>query len=144
MLLKLEDLIEKTVNKIHALVDSGSAITILNQRTVDENEYPTERVRSWERYRIRNADGSHNKAGRIEDAATLEFTIPDERGNEMRFKERFLVTDIGDIDVILGIDWLKKWNPKIDWTGGRIWMDEEEADGYWQDAKEGDESVEVR
>ncbi|KAA1479212.1 hypothetical protein DENSPDRAFT_886534 [Dentipellis sp. KUC8613] len=32
----------------------------------------------------------------------------------------FLVTDLGPEDVILGLPWLRKVNPQIDWTNGEV------------------------
>ena len=35
-------------------------------------------------------------------------------------KTRFLVTDLGKEQMILGLPWLKEYNPKIDWATGMI------------------------
>lgn len=36
----------------------------------------------------------------------------------------FDITEIGDWDVILGIPWLRRWNPQVDWNPGQIsWRD---------------------
>ena len=35
----------------------------------------------------------------------------------------FLVTDTGNHDILLGMDWLKVHNPNIDWANNQIYLD---------------------
>ena len=62
-----------------------------------------------------NIDGTKNEAGSITHRARLQLTV-----GSYTFKEEFLVTNIGPEDVILGLPWLKKWNPNIDWETGDV------------------------
>ena len=38
-------------------------------------------------------------------------------------KTRFLVTNLGKEQMILGLPWLKEYNPKINWATGTIDID---------------------
>jgi len=46
-----------------------------------------------------------------------------EMGDDHRERVMFLVTDTGNHDILLGMDWLKAHNPNIDWANNRIHMD---------------------
>jgi len=65
-----------------------------------------------------NIDGTPNTAGKISHYTYLDLYIPYAGGHKSR--SIFAVTDIDDQDVILGIDWLQKHNPTIDWKHGSI------------------------
>ena len=67
----------------------------------------------------RNVDGTPNKKGAIRHAAILQM----EMGDGHRERIHFLVTEIGDHEMLLGTDWLKAHNPSIDWATNRICMD---------------------
>ncbi|GJF00976.1 retropepsin-like domain-containing protein [Phanerochaete sordida] len=64
---------------------------------------------------VYNIDGTLNEAGSITRRAKLNLTVA-----SYTFKEEFLVTNISPEDVILGLLWLKKWNPDIDWKTGDV------------------------
>src|SRR6202000_2849629 len=40
---------------------------------------------------------------------------------------RFLITDLGKDDLILGLPWLRKHNPSVDWEQGEILLDTREV-----------------
>jgi len=46
-----------------------------------------------------------------------------EMGNDHRERIMFLVTDTGNHDILLGMDWLRAHNPNIDWAKNLIYMD---------------------
>jgi predicted aspartyl protease len=62
-----------------------------------------------------NIDGSKNKAGLLTHFARLTLTI-----GSWNKPTDFLVTDLSPKDIILGLPWLKKVNPTIDWDSGEI------------------------
>jgi hypothetical protein len=47
-----------------------------------------------------------------------------EMGDDHKERIMFLVTDIGNHDILLGTDWLKVHNPNIDWAKNQIHMDQ--------------------
>ncbi|KIK50136.1 hypothetical protein GYMLUDRAFT_111508, partial [Collybiopsis luxurians FD-317 M1] len=64
---------------------------------------------------IFNIDGTPNRAGQITHFAHLALTVDDQE----RWTD-FLVTNLGGEDIILGLPWLQKINPEVDWEKGRL------------------------
>ena len=56
-----------------------------------------------------------NKKGTIKNYVDLQFSI-----NGKEFQERFYVTGLGKQKAILGLTWLKKHNPEINWQTGKL------------------------
>ena len=56
-----------------------------------------------------NIDGTENHDGMIMEVAMLDMAIRDHQE-----KVVFVVTDIGEEDAIVGLDWLREHNPDID------------------------------
>src|ERR1700743_994061 len=61
--------------------------------------------------KIWNIDGTHNKGGQITHCADLEVQT---RGEVKQM--RFLITDVGGEDLILGYPWLATYQPTIQWA----------------------------
>ena len=59
---------------------------------------------------IWNIDGTHNKAGTIKEYVDLQVQVGPKK-EEMHF----LVTHIGEDELVLGYPWLVAFQPKIDW-----------------------------
>ena len=96
-----------------AMIDSGATALFLNKRFVEKNNiytHPLTRVIA-----LHNIDGTKNKAGSLTHFARLTLTV-----GGYTEKLEFLVTDLGPEDVILGLPWLKRVNPLIDWTTGEM------------------------
>ena len=56
-----------------------------------------------------------NKKGMIKNYVDLQFSL-----NGKEFQERFYVTGLGKQKVILGLPWLRKHNPEINWQTGKL------------------------
>ena len=69
---------------------------------------------------VRNVDGTPNKKGTISHYAKGELEV-----NGRKFLTSFLITGLGEESVILGLPWLQKINPIIDWKKGtfEFWED---------------------
>ena len=65
--------------------------------------------------KIWNIDGTNNKAGRITKYVDLSVQTGKKQNNM-----RFLVTDLGQEDLILGYPWLATFEPKFSWADGTI------------------------
>ena len=65
--------------------------------------------------KIWNIDGTNNKAGRITEYVDLSVQT-----GKKQNKMRFLVTDLGQEDLILGYPWLATFEPKFSWADGTI------------------------
>ena len=62
-----------------------------------------------------NIDGTPNQEGKITTYTKLNFSV-----GEREYTERFLITDLGDTPLILGLPWLQKNNLTINWVAGMI------------------------
>ena len=90
------------------MVDSGATALFISERFVREHKifrHPLKRE-----ILLRNIDSSSNKAGTISHYARLPLKIGDKHE-----KTEFFITNIGPENVILGLPWLRRNNPQIDW-----------------------------
>jgi predicted aspartyl protease len=91
-----------------ALLDSGAEGIFMSRRLAEEQLMDLQPLK--EPIKARNVDGTPNKLGTI-----THFTDTTLRINGRQFKTTFLITGLGKEDVILGLPWLRKVNPIIDW-----------------------------
>jgi hypothetical protein len=63
----------------------------------------------------RNMDGTENKQGTIQYYMDLELQV-----NGKTNMEQFLITGLGNQKIILGLPWLQKHNPEINWKEGKL------------------------
>ncbi|ESK81689.1 hypothetical protein Moror_15853 [Moniliophthora roreri MCA 2997] len=68
-----------------------------------------------EKIKVFNINGTPNKTAWISHVVELEFRIADKE-----FRENFMISGIGDKDLILGLPWLCYHNPQINWETGEI------------------------
>jgi len=99
--------------KAKALIDSGAAGYFIDWGFVRKNLIPTYSIPNP--ILVRNVDGTANKSGNITKACDLYFSAG---GRTMQ--ARFLVTTLGGEEVILGLPWLQKENPDINWEKNAI------------------------
>ena len=98
-----------------AMVDCGATALFLSKEFVRRNwvhMHPLTR-----KIPLYNIDGSRNKAGSLAHYARLRLQV----GKEEAWQD-FLMTELGSEDVILGLPWLRRVNPKIDWAEGMMEM----------------------
>jgi predicted aspartyl protease len=98
------------------MVDSGATNTFISQEFVQANKVRTLTLRKP--IPLYNVDGSHNSAGSITEYVELRVDI---EGHQETVQ--FLVTDLGSEDVIMGITWLRKHNPSVNWKEGSLRLD---------------------
>lgn len=115
---------------IPAMIDSGATATFISSKFACDNnmmQRPLNKIIG-----LRNIDGSNNKAGSITHFVRLQLTLGDHTENV-----EFLVTDIGPEDMILGLPWLTRINPIINWTKGEMTLpvSSEEADDLFSRIK---------
>jgi hypothetical protein len=99
--------------KVAAMVDSGATALFLDKKYADcQNmwQIPLEHP-----IMLYNIDGSLNEAGSITHKVRLSLKIG---SDEEKFD--FFVTSLGPEKVILGLPWLRHWNPAIDWQAGTM------------------------
>jgi hypothetical protein len=92
-----------------ALLDSGATENCLDLETAKRlklGKQPLETPRP-----IFNVDGTRNKAGALTHFCDLMVVKDD-----MKVKQRFYLTHLGEDRAVFGMPWLKAFNPDIDWT----------------------------
>ena len=95
------------------LVDSGATDNFIHPRLIRQLGLGTQHL-PRER-KIWNIDGTANKAGMI-----LEFVDLRVQTHGRTEQMRFLVTDLGTEDLILGYPWLAIFEPKFQWRDTSI------------------------
>ena len=95
-----------------ALVDSGATGDFIDQDLVKKKGYQLQRLS--QPLKAQNVDGSANQGGIICHKVILHLWIA-----ETEEKREFLVINCGQENLILGLPWLWKINPLIDWTMGK-------------------------
>lgn len=99
---------------ISALIDSGATTTFISPNFAKKFALkPLRRPIA-----ILNIDGSPNGHGQIKEYLTTRMVI-----NDHSEQINMAVADIGKQDVILGITWLKKHNPTVDWVNKTLTLD---------------------
>ena len=102
--------LQSTNGKIQtkALVDSGATTSFVSRRFTEAQSLPmTSLTRP---VKVFNIDGSLNTHGSITRFAALDMDV-ENHSERIRLAE----ADIGSEDIILGLPWLKKHNPSINW-----------------------------
>ena len=107
---------ERTV-ETKALIDCGAQGCFLDQDFVKKHQIPTFPLSKP--IPANNVDGTLNKKGDILEATWLEVNL---KGRTERI--RFLISGLGKDHLILGMTWLKRTNPDIDWNKGTVRFDE--------------------
>ena len=95
------------------LVDSGATDNFIDPRLIRRlrlGTHPLERAQ-----KIWNIDGTNNKAGMITNYVDLSIQT-----RQKQAKMRFLITNLGNEDLILGYPWLANFEPKFSWKEGVI------------------------
>ncbi len=95
-----------------ANVDSGCTGILISQDYVRKSQLPTH---SGVRKRLEFADGSTTYTSKY-------VSVPVRIGVTTQ-KIEFLMAPI-TTDILLGLRWLKKFNPRIDWTSGNLMLDD--------------------
>jgi hypothetical protein len=113
--LRIPTLLQSTHSKAErqVLVDSGAmdnfiSSKLLKRMKIGKLNLPKPRT-------IWNIDGTHNKSGHITHFVDLLVRCGD-RSKEMRF----LITDLGEDEIVLGYPWLAAFQPKIDWKNATL------------------------
>ncbi len=102
-----------TMADIKALVDSGATDCFMSEqfiRRMKLGKRPLQKPR-----KIWNIDNTANQAGKITHYITLDIQT---RG--IRKTIQFLVTNIGNEDIILGYPWMAAFEPQFTWRNGVI------------------------
>jgi hypothetical protein len=106
-----------TAEKHHlkALLDCGATRLFLDKCYVNKNGLPTRQLQKP--VPVLNVDGTPNEAGAITHVVDLILHY-----KEHAERTLFAVTFLGSQEMILGLPWLCKHNPEVDWQSGEVKM----------------------
>ena len=93
---------------VKALLDSGCTRLCMGRKYVQRNNIQTQKLARP--IPVYNADGTLNQSGAITEFTELHMIL-----NDHVERIQFAVTDLGEQDVFIGYEWLKKHNPDVDW-----------------------------
>lgn len=139
--LKLTVTVENISNgrqlEAEALLDCGATGSCINMDFVKKHNLPVRPLLF--KMPVFNADGTLNASGSITGMAEIRMVIGDH-------SERIElgVTNLGKMDIFLGLDWLRLHNPNIDWKESTLIFDRcPERCGYipWWYSPEGEASL---
>ena len=106
---------------LNALIDSGAEGSFIHSDTVKKHNIPTYPLKRP--VLVKNVDGSQNKEGII----SQYVWKPIQLGNRISYTQ-LLVATIGKEEVILGLPWLRRVNPRIDWAQSTVQINKTEFD----------------
>jgi hypothetical protein len=98
---------EKSV-EIKALINSGAQGNFMDEEFAKKHRILI--VRLKKEIRVSNVDKSPNKSGPIRFETRLPTKI-----DGKTISTPYLISDIGKEDIILGLPWLERVNPEVDW-----------------------------
>uniref|UniRef100_A0A0W0GD21 Uncharacterized protein n=1 Tax=Moniliophthora roreri TaxID=221103 RepID=A0A0W0GD21_MONRR len=96
----------------NALLDSGAGGLFMSPEKA--SELGLEQTKLPHRIKVFNVDGTANKTAWITRSVTATYTV-----GTKRLTDTFFISGLGSEEVILGLPWLRKYNPSVDWTTGR-------------------------
>jgi gag-polyprotein putative aspartyl protease len=98
----------------NALLDSGAEGMIIHERFVEKHQLSTKLLNRP--LPAQNVDGTQNAHGYITHSTVQRLRISNISGAAHDEQAEFLITNVGEHDIILGTDWLRHHNPDVDWT----------------------------
>src|SRR6266403_6047619 len=115
---------------IDTLLDSGATDNFISPAEVNRfkiKTYPLSKPKI-----IRNVDGSKNSIRSVKSTCNLEV-----QHRNLKKTHRFFIIDLGSDCMLLGYPFLAAYNPKIDWTEGKVYgciqIRSEDADQWMQE-----------
>lgn len=104
-----------TVLSTKGLLDCGATDLFVNSDFVQRNKLTTKKLSRP--IPVYNMDGTLNEAGSISEVwdTVLQYHDHTECAT-------FAVTGLGNQDIILGLTWLRKHNPEVNWQSGDVMM----------------------
>ena len=103
--------------KTVALIDSGAMICCVDLEFTREMKWLLQKL--WQPTLARNADGTNNSGGLIRYKICLTLLI-----DSKRIEQDFFATRLEKEKIILGHPWLTIHNPRIDWTTGKVTLEQ--------------------
>ena len=99
----------KKIIETKALIDSGAQGIFMDEQFAKKHKLPLLRLEN--EIQVSNVDNTPNRNGPIRHFTRLPTKI-----DGKLLSTRFLISNLGKEDIILGLPWLNKINPLVDWT----------------------------
>lgn len=99
--------------KTSALIDSGAGGEFVSEQFVKQNNLHVTELNKP--VPVFNVDGTPNHCGAITQSIWLDIRI-----GTIQIPTKFYVTSLGKEDMILGLPWLRRTKPDINWETGAI------------------------
>jgi hypothetical protein len=96
------------------LLDSGAEGLIMNESYAQKNKLTLRRL--LKTFPAINVDGTKNSQGLIQYTTIQRLRLHGRHSSYHQEDAEFYVANIGDEDIIVGTDWLRRHNPTIDWS----------------------------
>ena len=106
-------LVNNQIIETTAIIDSGATGSFIDLELVALAEFPIKKLDK--QVKAYNVDGTTNSKGNIIWETNVDLLFPKHRENV-----RLMILNLGCKQIILGMPWLKRWNPIIDWINKRI------------------------
>jgi Reverse transcriptase (RNA-dependent DNA polymerase)/gag-polyprotein putative aspartyl protease len=124
-----------------ALIDSGAGGNFMHEKLAKALKLPRRELKRP--IAVRNVDGTLNIDGQITHRTIVPMTIGEKQHNIS-----FLIGNIGDQQIILGLPWLIKEDPNISWKQGTLeWPTEnltfEKVIAHFLETEEDEESLAI-
>jgi hypothetical protein len=103
---------EQTV-ETQALLDCGASSEFMDSEFVKLHNIPLIKLRKPQI--TRNTDGTLNEQGVVTHKAIIDLRI-----NRKEEPTSFFIAGLGKDNIILGLTWLRKHNPIVNWKGGML------------------------
>ena len=100
-----------------ALIDSGAMICCIDLEFAREMKWPLQKL--WRPTLAKNANGTNNSGGLIRYKIRLTLLI-----DSKKIEQDFFATRLEKEKVILGHPWLTVHNPRINWTTGKVTLEQ--------------------
>ena len=105
--------VNKQIIETTAIINCGTTGSFIDPGLVALAEFP---LRKLDRQvKVYNMDRMTNSKGNIVWETNVVLLFPKHRENI-----KLMILNLGRKQIILGMPWLKKWNPVIDWVNKRI------------------------
>ena len=85
----------------------------MSKKFVEKHQFPTKKLA--QPIPIYKADGTLNTGGKIEEYVKIQMIIQDHVK-----RMQFTISNLGEADVFIGYEWLKKHNPNVDWRESSV------------------------
>ena len=106
-------LVNNQIIETTAIIDCGATGSFIDPGLLGSTKFPLQRLEK--QIKAYNVDGTTNSKGNIIWETLVDLQFP-----KHREKVKLMVLNLGRKQIILGMPWLKKWNPAIDWITKKI------------------------